>query len=463
MSRPRVTHSPARCPRRASFPGRILSRAGLLATLLLVLGLLLAGCGETTTTPEVPPLHSELTGSEGRTVTWITDRTTLGTVRYGFVSGQYDRLAYPAAADGADKAFSRTHAVPLLGAQAGVPIYIQRTDLSEQGQLYAAAEETVTFAAPPVVALQLRFTSLDVQFGDAHVLQLPSEDKLVMIDAGNPYEGRGGESAPHHVRRWLQDHAVTRLDVALATHMHVDHYGGFLRGADDSGSLGLIDLYEIGLFLDVPAVSGNEYALADLRAEVDAKGIARLILEPGQTDVTDPAALAWDPLVHVVVLNAGAQPEWATTGFESDRLNNDSIALKISYGEVDLFSGGDCQVQAEARMLTRYPQYLVSIEYFKVFHHGRNDENSRTWIAAIRPRAAVIPVAFIAYNEGAQGGYDNTKDVLARLAAVDADVFRFDAAEPLGKPQDNQTFWHTTFVTDGTSYEVRIARSVWGP
>jgi beta-lactamase superfamily II metal-dependent hydrolase len=344
-----------------------------------------------------------------------------------------------------------------------VPIYIQRTDLSEQGQLYAAAEETVTFVSPPAVAPQLRFTSLDVQFGDAHVLQLPSEGKLVMIDAGNPYEGRGGESAPHHVRRWLQDHAVTRLDVALATHMHVDHYGGFLRGADDSGSLGLIDLYEIGLFLDVPAVSGNEYALADLRAEVDAKGIARLILEPGQTDVTDPAALAWDPLVHVVVLNAGAQPEWATTGFESDRLNNDSIALKISYGEVDLFSGGDCQVQAEARMLTRYPQYLVSIEYFKVFHHGRNDENSRTWIAAIRPRAAVIPVAFIAYNEGAQGGYDNTKDVLARLAAVDADVFRFDAAEPLGEPQDNQTFWHTTFVTDGTSYEVRIAHSVWSP
>ena len=112
-------------------------------------------------------------------------------------------------------------------------------------------------------------------------------------------------------------------------------------------------------------------------------------------------------------------------------------------------------------ILSRYDEVLSDIEYFKAFHHGRNDENSTTWVNRIAPRATVIPIAFSAYNEGWQGGYDSSVKVLQRLAAVGSDVFRFGDAEPVTGETDPGTFWHTTFVTDGASFEVRIEPSIW--
>jgi beta-lactamase superfamily II metal-dependent hydrolase len=421
----------------------------------------LSGCGDTTTVPQVPALHSVLEGVAGGQVLWQTDQPSLGAVRYGFASGHYDRLAYPAAADDADKQFLLNHAVPLLEVAAGVPVYIQRTDRTEAGHLYVAAEETVTFSAPAVAGPLLRMTSLDVQFGDAHCLELPSEGRFVLIDAGDPYERRNGETAPAHVRQWLVDRGITRLDVVMATHMHVDHYGGLLWGADPQGQ-GILDLYPVGSFLDVPEVSGNQEAHQQLLARVAARGVPRFVLECGMTSGSNPEALAWDPLVAVSVLNAGSQPEWAQVDYEGTRLNDDSILLKLSYGDVDIITGGDCEVEAEARILAHYAGALTHIEYYKAQHHGRYDANSQVYVQAIAPRVALIPVAFAAYSEGPDQGYQDTERTLTKLELVHADVFRFDSAEPIGFPSDNQTFWHTTFMTDGVSFAIRIEPSVWG-
>lgn len=436
-------------------------RLWLLALAVLLAGVaILSGCGESVTEPLVPPLTSRLTAASDGQIQWTTSLTTRGTVRYGFVSGQYDRVAYPAAGAGRDKVYDETHTVILLSAVAGVPIYIQRTDQTNRGHFYAAAEETVVFASVPDLSPLLVFTSLDVQFGDAHVLELPSEGKLVMIDAGPWYEERRGESAVEHVLHWLEGQAVERIDYALATHTHADHWGGFLPSW--SGSPGVFALYEIGIFLDVAEVSGNHDDHEEIVAYVDAKGITRYVIEPGMSNTTDPEPLGWDPLVDVLVLNAGSQPEWAGSGWEGDRINNDSIVLKISYGEVDIITGGDCENPGEARILTHYPAALGGVEYYKAHHHGRYDASSEVFVQAIAPRVAFIPVAFAAYNEGPAGGADATAQTLERLAAVGADVFRFDSAAPVGHENDNRTFWHTSFVTDGTSYEVRIAASVWG-
>jgi competence protein ComEC len=438
---------------------RLVSNAILLAGALILAAL--SGCGDTTVTPQVPQLKSILQGVSGRSVRWTTDLPTLGAVRYGFVSGQYDRLAYPVADGSLAKQFLLEHAVPLLEVTAGTTVYIQRTDQSEAGHFYVAAEETVMFAAPPPPGPLLRMTSLDVQFGDSHFLELPSEGRSVLIDAGNPYLVKSGQRAPAHVRRWLVDRAVGRIDVALATHIHTDHYGGLLWGADEQGR-GLLDLYPIGAFLDVATVSGNRDNHQQLLAAVDAKGIPRHVVTPGMTDATNPEALAWDPLVNVVVLNGGSQPEWADVDYNGTAINDDSIVLKISYGDVDIITGGDCEVECEARIMAYYGGALAGIEYYKVQHHGRYDANSQLYLQTIAPRAAIIPVAFSAYDEGPNQGYRDTERTLTKLSQVHADVFRFDEAAPLGQSNDNRTFWHTTFLTDGVSFAIHIASSVLG-
>lgn len=431
--------------------------AGRIAPWLLLaaLALLTGGCGDSATTPETVSVVARFTGLSGRQVAWSTNIPTRGAVRYGFVSGQYDHFAWPTAAGGADKAYSQSHAVPLLDDITGRTVYVQYVDITPEGFFAASAETALTFAAAPAMASLLRFTSIDVQFGDAHVLRLPTAGRVVAIDGGNPYVNLNGETAPQHVMRWLDDRAITRLDVALATHMHGDHVGGLLR--DGAGGPGLLDHCQIGLYLDVPAVTGNAYNQADVNEILAARDIVKRVIAPGMTSATEPDALDWDPSVEVTVLNAGAQPEWARGD-----LNNDSVVLKLSYGSVDIITGGDCLVLGETRILTNFPDALAGVEYFKSSHHGRSNANSLAYLLAIAPRVCMIPVAFIAYNEGPAQGAKDTAQTLERLVNLRAEVFRFDEAAPLARPQDNQTFWHTTFTTDGASYEVRIEPSVWG-
>lgn len=434
------------------------------AVLTALLACLLGGCGSSTTTPAPAPLVSTPARLEDGKVVWTTDQPTRGSVRYGFVSGAQDRLAYPAAAGGGDKEYTAAHAVPLLELPPGVDIYIRRADLTADGRLHVAPEETLRApaGAAEAAAALLRFTSIDVQFGDAHVLQLPSSGGVVVIDAGDPGAGRRGETAPAHVRRWLQDRGVAHLDFALATHVHADHIGGFVTGGD--GGPGLVGAFTIGAYLDVPAVSRPRNYYTQLLGLLAAAEVPRLVIAPGMTDKSDPAALAWDPLVEVAVLNAGSQPEWSAPDvYDGDALNNDSVVLKITYGDVDIVTGGDCEVPGETRILTHFAPALAGVEYFKASHHGRYDANSVAYLQAMSPRAALIPVAFVAYNEGPQQGARDSEQTLGRLAALRVDVFRFDAAAPLDRAQDNVTFWHTTMVTDGSSYEVRIAPSLWGP
>ncbi|MFH1843570.1 MAG: MBL fold metallo-hydrolase, partial [bacterium] len=409
-------------------------------------------------TPLVPTIKSNLTGAADGAVSWTTDVKTRGAVRYGFTSGDYHQIAYPSTAGGADKAFVKSHTVPLLAAVAGVPIYIRRTDLTENRHFHAAVEETVVFAAVPDAQPTLAFTSIDVQFGDSHVLRLPSEDKILIIDAGNWYAGRR-ETAPEHVMLWLDDQGIDTIHYALVSHIHGDHWGGFLY---NRGTPGIFASYEVETFLDVPAVSGNEDAYDDIIADVANRGITRQIIEPGMTDETDPEILGWDPLVNVMVLNAGSQPAWAGMSYSGDRINNDSVMLKISYGLVDLITGGDCEGEAETRVLTHYRSALDGVEFYKAHHHGRYDGSSLNFVNAMSPRVALIPVAYSAYNDGVDAAASATSQTLNRLAAVWADVYRFDDASPLGYENDNRTFWHTTLVTDGVSYEIHITESIWG-
>ncbi len=446
----RRRHAPARCGVRAALPA-------VLLALAIALPLALGGCGGSTTTPPMPDLVSRLTGADQGRILWSVDRPTRGSVRWGLASGVYDHLSYPSAAAGADRDFLKAHEVPLLDAPAGAPIYFQRFDRLADGQLHVAAEETVTFAELPERPPRLEWTSLDVQFtGDAHVLKLPSRGRLVSIDAGNWSVGRRGEPAPVHVARWLEDRAVDTLAVAFATHIHSDHYGGYLPSWD-GGQPGLLDRFVVGRFLDVAAVTGNGRAHQTLIDAVHAHAIPCDTIAPGLTSMNDPEALGWDPRVQVAVLNAGAQPEWS-----GGNINNDSIALRISYGWVDLFSGGDCEVPAENYMLAHYPDLAADVEWMKAFHHGREDENSQNFLAVARPRVCTIPVALSAYDNGYQEGLAETDGTLDRLARLGADVFMSDVADPLGHPYQDGVFWHTTFLTDGSSYEIRIEPSLWG-
>lgn len=264
---------------------------GLAALALAALTLFtLPGCSRPA--PLAVPRQSGVTLT-GNVVEWSTTEPALGEVRYGRRPGGYDGVAYPAAAQRLDRAHLAAHRVPLLGVAIGDPAWLQA--------------------------------------GDSHLLTMPLTGRHVLIDAG---ERRDAAS----VERCLADAQVARLDAVIGTRIHEDHIGGLVGDRGDPAD-GVLGGWNAGAFLDAPAHSAERGAHDELRSILERRGIPREVVGSGETDRTHPA-LAWDPSVRVAVLNAGGGRALGGST-ESDWLNNDSIVLRLSYGDVDFIMGGD--------------------------------------------------------------------------------------------------------------------------
>ena len=381
---------------------------------------------------------------EGDAVVWTTIDPGLGAVRYGSRSGRATRVAYPAGADRPDRAYTRQHRVHLLSAAAGDTVYLQVLNRSPSGATTASAE--YRFALAPGVAhpALLTWTMIDVGFGDAHLLTMPGTGERVLVDAGERRDWP-------NVDLYLRGAGVTRLDAVMATHIHEDHIGGMV-GASGTTTDGVLGAWDVGTFLDSPDHSGSRVAYDELLATLTARGIPRAIVRPGETDHTNPA-LAWDPTVGVEVLHAGGG---RATGGESedDWINNDSVVLRVSYGDVDLMFGGDAEGPVQTRLLAVHPLGLES-EVLKVHHHGVADASEPAYLGAVNPRVGLIPItSYESYS-----GTLPSAVVLDRLRQRLVDVFASDRAEPLGVSLAGDAGINVTVVTDGTGYEVGIEPS----
>ncbi len=64
-------------------------------------------------------------------------------------------------------------------------------------------------------------------------------------------------------------------------------------------------------------------------------------IRAGDTSVSR-SVLVWDPSVGVEVLNSGYGSTFGGVS-EGDVLNNDSVILRVTYGDVNLVLGGDAE------------------------------------------------------------------------------------------------------------------------
>jgi competence protein ComEC len=229
----------------------------------------------------------------------------------------------------------------------------------------------------------LEVTFLYVGHGDAALLRLP-DGSAVLIDAGGS-PGGGPDPGARDVVPILRDLGVRRVALAFASHPHPDHVLGFAAVAD---------AMEIER-----ALSNGE--LGEREAREVLLRLAPECFPPGGA-----------------IELAGVRFE-ALGGTRDGLLPNDaSLVLRVTYGATSFLFPGDLEPEGEAAAVARGG---LTSDAVKIPHHGSRRSSTEGFVAAVRPRIAVV-------SSSADGrhGFPHA-EALARWRAAGAEVLRTDA------------------------------------
>jgi len=247
----------------------------------------------------------------------------------------------------------------------------------------------ILIPAPPRGDGRLYVTALDVGQGDAIVVRTPG-GRVWLIDAGAGGDGRldMGEAV---VAPYLWSLGIRRVDGLVLTHAHPDHVGG---APSTLRSFGVASVWEGLAPRHDPLYAGLDRVLQDTST-------IRLC-------VTRGLRADWDGVrVEVLAPERPPRPPWTAR-------NDDSVVLALRFGDVTLMLAGDIERPSESRLPATRADVL------KVPHHGSRTSSSAPFLAATRPRVAIVSAGF-----RNRFGHPHA-EVLERYHRLGCRVFRTD-------------------------------------
>jgi len=222
---------------------------------------------------------------------------------------------------------------------------------------------------------------IDVGQGDALLLQTPddgidgngtAEGLNILIDAGNNgyYDLTDGG---HFVNSFLHRLGVQKLDYAIVTHAHADHYGGMVTVFDEFPVVNIVDPG-----YNSPNTTWTGFTVA---AEAEARATGGRFYRPAIGDwVAQPGdTVDWGSELTVRVMWASDVANLGQS--DNSQVNNTSIVLRVSYGDINLMLMGDGEQEVEGRLLDSGLDLATNI--LKVGHHGSNSSSSTAFIEAL--------------------------------------------------------------------------------
>ncbi|MCU1268394.1 MAG: ComEC/Rec2-related protein [Acidobacteria bacterium] len=293
---------------------------------------------------------------------------------------------------------------------------------------------------------RLKIDFLDVGQGDAALVTLPDGQTLLIDGGGRPgfggHQGNSSSSAPllmdddldtpferdtrsigeAVVSEYLWWRGLDRIDYILATHADADH----MDGLND-----VMRNFQVGRAF-VARTPGSDPEYAKFAATLRARQVPQSVLAANDElkfgDVT------------ITVLGPPAADDNAPSR------NNDSIVLRLKYGQRTIMMTGDVEKEGEAAILAANTD--IHADVVKVPHHGSKTSSTAAFVAATHPRLAIISV-----GTTSMFGHP-TKEVVERWQASGAEVMTTGKRGTITVSTDGRDLVVRKFIQCGVS-EVR--------
>ncbi|SDJ80560.1 MBL fold metallo-hydrolase [Sediminibacillus albus] len=265
-------------------------------------------------------------------------------------------------------------------------------EISEEREETAVTDNSLDEPLP-----ELKVHYIDVGQADAALVEFGVY--AMLIDAGNWNSS--------NVVNYLAAQDIQQLDIVVGTHPDADHIGQLDKVIEQ------VDVGEVWM-------SGNastSQTFQRVMEAIEANGVD--YDEPRAGDVYDIGQLTIDVLYPSAI---------------SGNANQESISLKLTYGDIAFVFTGDAETVQEQEMINRGAG--LDADILQLGHHGSSTSTSKAFLEKVSPAVAI-------YSSGTDNQYGHPhEEVINRLNAYGTEIYG--------------TTIHGTIIvtTDGVAYQV---------
>ena len=259
----------------------------------------------------------------------------------------------------------------------------------------------------------LKATYLDVDQGDSIFVELPG-GRNILIDGG-AYKERF-DAGKRVIIPFLQKKGVNRINLAVLTHPHNDHVGGFIYTLEN---------------IKIDEVITGSYGISTptfdiLKERFHEKGIKYRDAELGNIYKDDKLC------IEVLMCGAG---RFLGSKNEDICMDNNSVVFKITYKDVSFLFPGDIRQDSERYLINS--QKNIGTTVLKIPHHGSSNSSNEEFLRAVNPIIGVFSVG--------RNNFDHPDpDVIKRYKQLKIKTYRTDLDGAVTITTDGKRGWIKT-------------------
>lgn len=247
---------------------------------------------------------------------------------------------------------------------------------------------------------QLKVTFLDVGQASSALIEFPNGKKMLVDGGGFPRDHF--DVGRMVIAPFLWGSKIQHIDYMVLSHPQADHMNGlrFIAKAFNPKEFWYngqhvekVSFRELMNIIESKKI--KKRLPANLKGVREINGVRIEVLHPRS-------------LEHAVVYSGSGT-----------KLNNNSLVLKISYGEESFLFPGDLEREGEKVLISNSGDSLKS-DVLLSPHHGSHNSNSREFLEMVQPRICVI-----SSGEGNFFGFPH-RETLKRLRDIGCKIIRID-------------------------------------